>query len=141
MEGKRTFDLFADRIFVRGHVSLKSSFEINLPLHILNPVWSRFRTRNAVFRAGMIFFGAGLLCGTGLVEMHGPAFFAAMALSLGLAGAFMMLVTVRKIEYAAFQNMSGFNVLTMARSGPDAGKFDEFVGLVAERIAQAKLAA
>lgn len=141
MEGKRTFDLFADRIFIRGHVILKSSFEVNLPLHVLNPVWSRVRTRNGVFQAGMLFFGVGLLVTTGLFEMHGPTFFAVMALGLGLTGIFMMLVTVRKVEYAAFQNNAGVNVLTLARSGPDAGRFDEFVGLIAEKIAQAKAAA
>ena len=138
IEGKRTFELFEDRLLVRGYVSLKSDFEFAFPLHVLNPSWSRIRIRSNVFQVGMMFFGAGLGIGTGAWQLHGPTYFAVLALSLGLAGVFMLLVTARKIEYAVFQNRSGVSVVTMARTGPDAEKFDTFVNLLAEKITQAK---
>ena len=61
-EGKRLFELFPDRVRVRGSVQLQSEFDTTVPLHILNRTPNFIRIRSKSFAQGSwLFIGAIVL--------------------------------------------------------------------------------
>jgi hypothetical protein len=136
-DGKRTFELFADRVQIRGSTQLSSDFEISVPLKTLNPTPMRLRLRNKSFWAGTWMLLGSVIGSTVLfnalhVSYASPAF--VLVAVVGAGGCALMLATARKVEFASFQSTAGVHVLDVARSGPDAGQLDAFVQLVVSGI-------
>ena len=126
-DGQRRFELFADRVLVRGNVSLKSEFETAVPLRSLAPHVTRPRLRNPAFWGGLwTLLGSVFLCAV-LVGFNAPDFPLVLAGTGVLSGSALMLATARKVEFASFSSGAGVRVLDVARSGPDARRFDAFV--------------
>jgi hypothetical protein len=136
-DGKRTFELFDDRVRVAGSAQLSSEFDLSVPLHALNPEPMRLRIRNKAFWAGTwLLLGSVLGCTVLLSAMqvsYASAAFVLVAV-VGASGLALSLATARKVEFLAFQNNAGFQVLAIARSGPDARRLDAFVELIAQHI-------
>lgn len=136
-DGKRTFELFADRVQIRGSTQLSSDFEISVPLKTLNPVPMRLRLRNKAFWAGAWMLIGSVIGSTVLysalhVSYASPAFL--LVAVVGAGGCALMLATARKVEFASFQSTAGVHVLDIARAGPDAVHLDTFVQLVTASI-------
>lgn len=139
-DGKRTFELFNDRVDVSGSAQLSSDFQISIPLKTLIPTPTKLNIRHKAFWAGLwAVIGSALGCtvlGNAMnVSYASPAFI--LTLVLGLSGFALMLATMRKIEFIGFQSAAALRAIDIARSGPDAGKLDSFIKRMADRIAAA----
>ena len=139
-DGKRVFELFPDRVRIRGSVQLTSEFEISIPLAVLNPNPMRIRMRNKAFWSGLWMLLVAVVLDTVLVSsFHIPAesFSVGLIGGIGMGGGLLMLATARKVEFITFANIAGVHVLDFARSGPDAANLDSFVQLVRTTISNA----
>jgi hypothetical protein len=139
-EGKRVFELFPDRVRVRGSVQLSSDFDVSIPLTALNPNPMRIRTRNKAFWSGLWMLLLAVVLDTVLVSsFHIPSesFSVGLIGCIGMGGFVLMLATARKVEFVSFANVTGVQVLGFARSGPDARDFDSFVERIRINISNA----
>lgn len=139
-DGKRVFELFPDRIHIRGNVQLSSEFETSIPLAMLNPHPMRVRVRHKSFWAGLWVLLAAVVLDIVLVSnFHVPpeSFSTGLIGCIGMSGFVLMLGTARKVEFIGFNNNAGVRVLDFARSGPDEGNLDSFVQFVRTNISNA----
>ncbi len=139
-DGKRTFELFDDRVRIVGSTQLSSEFDFAVQLSSLNPEPMRMRFRNKGFWAGTwMLLGSIIGCTvllSGMQASYASAAFVLVAV-IGASGFALMLATARKVEFVGFQNSAGLRVLDIARSGPDAGRLDSFIELVVTHIRRA----
>jgi hypothetical protein len=132
-DGKRLFELFADRIVVSGGASLGARFEERVSLDTLTAVPDRLWTRPAGFWSGV---------GMAIVFSLIPLGFESVLSSwwkglfwVGCAsGVLLALATSRRIEWAVFRNTSGVRVLAVARAGPNRDHFEPFIEAVRQAI-------
>ena len=139
-DGKRVFELFPDRICIRGSALLSSEFETSIPLNTLNPNPARIRFRNKAFWSGLWVLLAASIVDTILVSaFHIPRASESVVLIavIGMSGLALMLATARKDEFITFATTAGVPVLDFARSGPDAHNLDSFVELLTTNISNA----
>jgi hypothetical protein len=139
-DGKRLFELFPDRVRVRGSVQLQSEFDTTVPLHTLNPTPNFIRIRNKSFAQGSwLFIGAIGLDTLLVTSLNVPPENPVITLIgiLGFVGFAFMLIAARKVEFISFNSTAGVAVLDFARSGPDAANLDSFVQLVSKHISDA----
>jgi hypothetical protein len=139
-DGKRVFELFPDRVRVRGSVQLQSEFDTTIPLNTLIPTPNLIRFRNKGFVHGVWMFLGAIILDTFLItSLHVPAENSVIMLigGIGFAGLVVMLIAARKVEFISFNSTAGIAVLDFARSGPDAANLDSFVGLVSKHISDA----
>lgn len=139
-DGRRTFELFADRVRIAGSTQFSSEFDFAVQLSGLNPEPMRIRFRNKAFWAGTwMLLGSIIGCTVLLSAMQASYASAAFVLVavVGASGFALMLATARKVEFVGFQNSAGLRVLDIARSGPDAGQLDAFIELVVTHIRRA----
>lgn len=140
LEGKRVFELFPDRIRVRGEIQLRSEFDMSFPLVRLDPNPMRIRVRHKSFWAGLWILLAAVVLDSVLISgFHFPpeTFCVGLIGCMGMSGFVLMLATLRKVEYVMFANLGGVHVLGIARSGPDAGELDSLVQLTRTAIGNA----
>lgn len=139
LEGTRTLTLFADKVVVKANVSLSADSLSTVDLKNLNPAPDSMRYRNPIFMKSFWCIGVGIF---GLVffidsfwtkQWVPPVFFSLIAVGLG-----GLALTFRKLEVIRFKNDAGFIVLDVVRSGKDAARMDEFVGLVITQIQAAR---
>ncbi len=139
-DGKRLFELFPDRVRIRGSVQLVSEFETSIPLSTLVSNPTHLRLRNKSFWHGLwILLIAFVLEVLLVTSFHvSPESFSLVLIGcIGMSGLVLMLATARKIEFVVFANTTGVPILDFARSGPDKGKLDSFVHLVTNHISKA----
>ena len=139
-DGKRVFELFADRVRICGSAQLSSEFETSIPLATLNPTPMRIRIRNKAFWSGLWMLLGTVVLDTVLVSsFHVPpeSFSVGLIGCIGMGGFVLMLATARKVEFISFTSTAGVHVLDLARSGPDARNLDSFVELVSTNISNA----
>lgn len=139
-DGRRTFELFDDRVRIAGHTQFSSEFDFAVQLSGLNPEPMRMRLRNKEFWAGTwMLLGSLIGCTVLLSAMQASYASAAFVLVavVGAGGFALMLATARKVEFVGFQNTAGLRVLDIARAGPDAGRLDSFIELVVTHIRRA----
>lgn len=139
-DGKRVFELFPDRVCIRGSAQFTSEFETSISLATLNPNPTRIRIRNKAFWGGLWLLLAASLLDTILVSaFHIPRASESVVLIavIGMTGLALMLATARKVEFISFTSTAGVHVLDFARSGPDARNLDSFVKLVITNISNA----
>ena len=139
-DGKRVFELFADRIRIQGSTQFASEFDYSIPLATLNPIPMRMRVRNKNFSAGLWMLLIAVVVDVVLVSsFHIPPESASVVLigCIGMGGFVLMLATARKVEFMAFSSTAGIHVLDLARSGPDARNLDSFIELVSKCISDA----
>ncbi len=139
-DGKRFFELFADRVRIRGKVQLQSDFDTVIPLSTLHPTPSRIRIRNKGFWHGIWMLLGAIMLDTFLITplRVPPENFAIMLVgAFGFAGFVTALLAARKIEFIFFNSTAGIPILDFARKGPDAAKLDAFAELVSRHISSA----
>lgn len=139
-DGKRVFELFPDRVRIRGSAQLSTEFDTSVSLRALNPVPTRIRVRNKAFWSGLWMLIAAVVLDTILVSSFHipPESFAVLLVGcMAMGGFVLMLATARKVEFISFTSTAGVHVLDFARSGPDARNLDSFVELVTTNISNA----
>jgi hypothetical protein len=141
IECKRHFELYEDFVRVRGSFSCASDFDVTIKLRNLLPEFGRIRLRSKLFVVSMweciiaAIVYAILISGLKMEPFgHVPG----LVLMLATAGAIMMIVTFRKVEYASFKTEAGVTVLDIGRCGPDKERFEEFVEMVVRQIRKAR---
>ena len=139
-DGKRVFELFPDRINIRGSAMFSSEFETSIPLNTLNPNPAHIRFRNKSFWSGLWVLLTASILDTILVSaFHVPRVSESTVLIgvIGMSGLALMLATARKVEFITFATTAGVHVLDFARSGPDAHNLDSFIELLRTNISNA----
>jgi hypothetical protein len=139
-DGKRVFELFPERINIRGSAIFSSDFETSIPLNILNPNPAHIRFRNKSFWSGLWMLLAASVIYTILVSaFHVPRVSESTGLMavFGMSGLALMLATARKVEFITFSTTAGVPILDFARSGPDAHNLDSFIELLRTNITNA----
>ncbi|HWG11111.1 MAG TPA: hypothetical protein VN693_06395 [Rhodanobacteraceae bacterium] len=98
LEGSRTFELFQDRVVIKGKQYLGSEFESTVMLEILQPTVNSVRRRSKGFPQGIaMMFAACVLLQSGLVAPS--SYFGGLVIVLGIAGFLLAVFTLRKIEW------------------------------------------
>jgi hypothetical protein len=139
--GQRDFTLYADRIRVTGKVFLKSDFDTTIQLARLNPDYSRLRVRETGFMSGVCLILISLLL-TGILiagfklPVEHPLVL--LVIIQPVAGLVLCLATLRKVDFARFQNDDGIVVLDVARAGKSKSGFDPFIEALADTIRKSK---
>jgi hypothetical protein len=142
---RRRFTLYRGRVHVSGKGLKFGQFDEVIPLSSLHPEPSRVWVRGVLFWYGI----TALACAAGsataaLAVGGGPAIFflrpglGVLVGGLALVGALLALTYARPVEFAKFRTDSGLPGLDVARVGPKAEDFDEFVGLLIAEIQEAK---
>ena len=139
--GRRIFELFPDKIVVRGERYLGSEFEQSFHLKNIDPNPGCVRARNRFFQWCPAIALAGFaVC---MVLVHGYrmnfwSFAPMFAAWCCLYGVILMVLTARKVEYAFFKNDDGIIILDMAKAGKHAAELDSFVAVFIKQIRETR---
>jgi hypothetical protein len=132
-DGSRTFELSADRIFVKGKSALGTESESVLMLATLQPIVNKVRARPRGFGSGIsIALAAVLLCEAGLLGVS--AYLDSLLVGLFFTGVVLALATARKVEWAYFNSKAGHVILTVAFAGATEEQFRTFIDLLMQQI-------
>jgi len=135
-DGKRTFELFEDKVIVRGKATFKSDFETAISLASLLPSFARVRIRHSAFFGGIwLMVGSWILAYiVGAISQKDPSEVVCYLGCMGFMGLFLSLVTAKKVEWVRFSTDAGMIVLDIARAGKEADKLDSFVETLLSQI-------
>jgi hypothetical protein len=138
IDGRRQFSLYPQEIVIVGKQLFGAHYEFKIPLKSLDPTISRIYTRSTFFLAGLGFgLGSFFIFGILWISfLHAVWSFWMnwVILAVGIIGSALACLTFKKVEFAQFRSQAGVRILDMARSGPEASKFDEFLKTLVERI-------
>jgi hypothetical protein len=139
-DGKRAFELFAGRVVIRGHAGLTSRFETTILLNTLDPTFSRIWLRSSGFRASLWLLLGSIVFISVLLTLRVPPESPPIILlgCIGASGVLLLLTTFRAVEFAVYRSPAGVVTLDVARSGPDAKKFDAFVDVLTRNVGMAR---
>lgn len=143
-DGRRRFELYADRVVVKGS-GARTEFETKVPFANLRPEPDKLWIRHRSFLLGVLMLLLSLAPFAVLArsftdgseaEKLGPCL--GMGGGLSIVGIVICLKTFRKVEFARFQSHAGIVVLDVAYAGPDRGRFREFVESLTKQIRMAQ---
>ena len=136
-DGKRTFQLFADRVVIRGSEALSSEYEKTVRLDSLNAEFDRLWYRNPNCMHG-IYLAVGSLIAVSILHkgfgMSSGTYLGGMAAVGVIVGLLLAFATRHKVEYAVFKNQAGTSALSVARSGKQVGDYDPFIQRLVQQI-------
>ena len=135
--GRRTFELFDDRVLIRVQYPNNSS-ELTVDLSNIRPTPNTVRIRQWPFNHGLIaatcpWSYIGAKCAFSGIAPSIDAMTIAGAISF--VGAVICLYCIRKIEFASFVTHAGTVVLDVGDAGPDREIYRSFVDGLIQRIA------
>jgi uncharacterized membrane protein YqjE len=128
--GKRDFELYTDKLQIKGKVFLKSDFETLIELNNIKPHFEKIRVREPAFMGGVGMVLAALLIMFILHSVFDVLItnkVMGFMIILVVSGFLLCAATFRKVEFYRFKNLSDTVVLDIARSGKDKNRFDSFV--------------
>lgn len=132
-EGSRTFELFQDRVVIKGKQYLGGEFTSTVMLEILQPTVNSVRRRSKGFVQGIVMLlAACVLLQGGLVAPS--SYYGGLVVVLGIAGLLLAIFTLRKIEWASFTSKAGVLSLAISRAGKEKMAFDSFIQQIVNRI-------
>ena len=140
-DGKRTFQLFPDRVVVRGAETLSSDYEQTIPVATLTPETTTIRYRHPQASSAfwmMAVSMAGLFVLMGYFHMPIEATPVVITAGLGVIGLLLAVATYKKVEFVVFRSDAGVDVLSVARSGKQVGTFNAFVEGLRRQIQSAR---
>jgi hypothetical protein len=140
LSGKARYELFPDKIVIRGGVAGSYDYEQTLDLKKISPEYIRLRVRPKVAWISLcLSILTGFACFVLVQDFSVPD---AIPGTLGIFSASAIIVaaaTMKKVEYASFcSEGSGSVLLNVARSGPGRNQFDSFVNALVLQIDFAK---
>ena len=134
--GRRTFELFDDRVLVRVQYPNNSS-ELTVDLSNIRPTPNTVRIRQWPFNHGLMatfcpwsYVGAkyvfsGIAPSTDAITIAG---------AISFVGAVICLYCIRRIEFSSFVTHAGIVVLDVGDAGPDREIYRSFVDDLIQRI-------
>jgi hypothetical protein len=132
-DGRRDFSLYTDRLEVSGKQTPGAEFTSTFNLGSLDPHLNRIRKRDPGFVGGIWM----VLISFGLLQSHTVSFpsnWSGLTAVMGVAGLLLSIATLRRIHWATFRSVAGVELVSIARSGPDASSFEEFLERMANQI-------
>jgi hypothetical protein len=139
-DGRRRFELYADRIVVKGS-GARTKFEATVLFANLRPEPDKLWIRHKSFLLGVFMLLLSIAPFAVLARSfadgtHADRLGPCLGIGVGLSfvGFVICLKTFRKVEFARFQSHAGIVVLDVAYAGPDRGRFREFVDLLTKQI-------
>ena len=137
LTGRRKYELYPDKIVLRGSGTWSYEFEQTLPLTQISGDYVKLRVRPTVSWISLtICFLAGLLSIVLVREFAIQSSAVPGVLGI-LSGAALIvaIATMKKVEYARFCSAGyGSVLLSVARSGPERNRFDSFVQALVSQI-------
>jgi len=132
-DGQRLFELFEDRLVIKGKNSLGADFENVVLLDSLQPVISTVRTRPKGFGAGLLMAIASMMIlqGAGVDPL---SYWGCVVVVMCLSGLLLAVATFRKVTWATLKSKAGTDALAVARVGPDKPEFEAFIAALCEQI-------
>jgi hypothetical protein len=132
-DGRRIFELFPDRVVVKGTNSLAAEFESTVMLATLQPLASKIRMRPKGFFQGIFMtIIAVALIQSGFFSLQ--SYWGMVDFVMIIAGILLALATSRKIDWVQFQTKAGTVALTVARVGKQESEFEPFVQALIRQI-------
>jgi hypothetical protein len=141
LTGKRKYELYPDKIVMRGSGTWSYEFEQTLPLTKISADYVKLRMRPTVSWISLtIFFLTGLLSIVLVREFAIQSSAVPGVLGIFSGSALIVAIaTMKKVEYARFCAAGyGSVLLSVARSGPERNRFDNFVQALVSQIEYAK---
>ncbi len=136
-DGKRTFQLFSDRVVIRGSQILASDFEQTVRLESLRPDFDRTWCRSPSFISG-IKLAVGSFIAVSILHsgfgMSVGTYLGGLAFVGVVTGLLLAFATRHKVEYAVFKTQAGVDTLSVARSGRQTADYDSFVQRLVQQI-------
>jgi hypothetical protein len=136
-EGTRTFQLFPDRVVIRGSEVLSAEYEQTVRLESLNAEFDHMWYRHPNFMHG-IYLAVGSLIAVSVLHsgfgMSVGTYLGGMAAVGVITGLLLAFATRKKVEYAVFKTQAGVAGLSVARSGKQVRDYDAFVQRLVQQI-------
>jgi hypothetical protein len=129
-DGKRTFQLFPDRVVIRGSEMMSSEYEQTVKLETLRPEFDRTWYRSPSFWSGIKLAVGSFIAVSVLHSGFGMSvgtYLGGLATVGVVTGLLLAFATRHKVEYAVFKNQAGADALSVARSGKQAADYDSFI--------------
>jgi hypothetical protein len=136
-QGRRTFRLYPDKVNVRAKL-FSVDADVNIELANVNPDYSRVWLRSPLFKAGQTSFLMSLLLIWLVRQLTNDSLYVGFAALAPVGSILLMVIARKKIEYTQFLNSSHKVVLDVAKSGPSANTYDEFVKAISDAAKLAK---
>jgi len=141
LNGQRYFELYPDKIRIRGKVFLQSDFDTTVPLGNLSPVFEKVRIRGQGFWGGLkltviSFIALTIMASVSAIDFG--SFITVLVACFLVTGLLICAVTFPKIQIYRFKNSAEIIALDIARSGKEKDKFDDFVDNIVACISQCK---
>jgi len=136
LTGKTNFELYEDKLVVKGSFPMSANFERSFELDKLSPDQTKLKIRPSVTWIAMT---TCVLTGFAAAQLV-FVFDIASTILPGVLGIYCVLALIvaiatwKKVEYAQFCSADYTPLFSVARSGPDATRFDEFVETIREQI-------
>jgi hypothetical protein len=138
-DGKRTFELFEDKVVVRGTTTFTSDFEVSVPLARIDPDFARLRLRNKNFWMGVWIMVVAWVLASIVGEVTDKAYHVVgILVGIGLVGILIAAATARKVEWVQFKTDGGVVAFDLARAGKEKNRLDSFVETLLAQISIAK---
>ena len=144
-----SFELYPDRIVVRGTRLLGKRYEREFPLLQLTSQPAQLRAGDPLFQralaavtvVGFLLFLLSVAILTDQIAALPPAVWLALGLGLATTGV-LAIVNPRRLDFASFYHLSGAPAFGLARLPGHYSAFDSFVQIVTKAIedAQCKIA-
>ncbi|MDQ2920734.1 MAG: hypothetical protein M3R52_03835 [Acidobacteriota bacterium] len=141
LSGKQKYELYPDKILIKGAVSGSYDFERSFALNKISTDFITLRIRPIVAWIALI---TSILTGFASFVLVYEIGVSSRALPgvLGIysgAALIVAIATIKKVEYSRFCSDDYRTVLlSIARSGPDKNQFDSFVQALVNQIREAK---
>ena len=140
-DGKRIFELFADRLVFRGKQALGTDVHGEVSLAELNPVFDRVGVRNPHFYSGSTISGG---CGLFIIFMTSGFHYeflsdpVLIAVAFGFCGLIVMAATYRKTQFSVFRTLAGVPAVDIAQNEKQANECAQFVQKLVDQIKAAR---
>ncbi len=137
--GERKFKISEGKLHIEGNAKTVGScdFRETIEISTLDKNYGSGSFRPSYLKSGLILSTIGFCSHLFLVRAFSMDSFAegpALLFCLGIAGAFVALMGLRRYEYVTFKNHSGVAVLTLFKSGPKKIHFDAFLQKLLQEI-------
>lgn len=136
-DGKRTFQLFTDRVLICGSETFSTTYEQTVRLESLRSEFDRTWYRSPSFMHGLKLAGGSLVAVSVLHSGFGMSvgsYFGGLAAVGVVTGLLLAFATRRRVEFAVFKTQAGVGALSVARSGRQAADYDAFIQRLIHQI-------
>lgn len=139
LQVRRVLELYPDRVVVHARWLLGGRFQQTVRLETLKAqtreVWVRQRLFKRALVAAILFAAIALAAVIARPEGGGVPMWLVYAIyAVAVAAGVVAMLAWPKVQFVRFLNKSGAVGLDVARAGPDARSFDEFIQQLRRQI-------